>query len=142
MLLRARLKPRTALDITPLIDVVFQLVVFFMISSVFKTAPGIELNLPDSSTSEAVELTEVRITVTGPEELYLNRELIALNSLGETLRTWRSEGRLGGDTSIVVEGDRAVSYETLVKVLDEVRKGGLSAVSLITAPDTKAEKNR
>ena len=47
MILRQRLKPRVTLDLTPLIDVVFQLVVFFMISSVFNTAPGIELELPE-----------------------------------------------------------------------------------------------
>ncbi len=134
MILRRRLKPRVNLDLTPLIDVVFQLVIFFMISSVFNTAPGIELNLPDSSTSEAVEVTEIRITVAGPEEIYLNRDLVALSSLGETLRDWKDQGRLADDTAILVEGGRSVPYETIITVLDEVRKGGVNAVNLITAP--------
>lgn len=134
MILRQRLKPRVNLDLTPLIDVVFQLVIFFMISSVFNTAPGIELNLPNSSTSEAVEVTEIRITVAGPEEIYLNRDLVALSSLGETLRDWKDQGRLADDTAILVEGGRSVPYETIITVLDEVRKGGVNAVNLITAP--------
>ena len=134
MILRQRLKPRVGLDLTPLIDVVFQLVIFFMISSVFNTAPGIELDLPDSATSEAVEVTEVRITVAGPEEVYLNRDLVALSSLGETLRDWKANGRLADDTALLVEGARAVPYETIITVLDEVRKGGVDAVNLITAP--------
>jgi len=134
LILRQRLKPRVGLDLTPLIDVVFQLVIFFMISSVFNTAPGIELDLPDSSTSEAVEVTEVRITVAGPEELYLNRDLVALSSLGETLRDWRDSGRLADDTAVLVEGGRTVPYETIITVLDEVRKGGVDAVNLVTAP--------
>ncbi len=134
MILRQRLKPRVGLDLTPLIDVVFQLVIFFMISSVFNTAPGIELDLPDSTTSEAVEVTEVRITVAGPEEVYLNRDLVALSSLGETLRDWKEQGRLPDDSSILVEGEREVPYETIITVLDEVRKGGVDAVNLITAP--------
>ncbi|MCK5735505.1 MAG: biopolymer transporter ExbD [Spirochaetaceae bacterium] len=133
MILRQRLKPRVALDLTPLIDVVFQLVIFFMISSVFNTAPGIELDLPNSSTSEALEVTEVRITVAGPEELYLNRDLVALSSLGETLREWKEQGRLADDTAVLVEGGRTVPYETIITVLDEVRKGGVDAVNLITA---------
>ncbi len=123
MILRQRLKPRVNLDLTPLIDVVFQLVIFFMISSVFNTAPGIELDLPDSATSEAVEVTEVRITVAGPEEVYLNRDLVALSSLGETLRDWKDNGRLTDDTALLVEGAREVPYETIITVLDEVRKG-------------------
>ena len=134
MILRQRLKPRVNLDLTPLIDVVFQLVIFFMISSVFNTAPGIELNLPDSSTSEAVEVTEIRITVAGPEEIYLNRDLVALSSLGETLRDWKDQGRLSDDTAILVEGERLVPYETIITVLDEVRRGGVNAINLITAP--------
>ncbi len=136
MILRQRLKPRVNLDLTPLIDVVFQLVIFFMISSVFNTAPGIELELPDSSTSEAVEVTEVRITVAGPEEIYLNRDLVALTSLGETLKDWKDHGRLADDTVLLVEGAKSVPYETIVTVLDEIRRGGMGAVNLITAPIT------
>jgi biopolymer transport protein ExbD len=126
------------LDLTPLIDVVFQLVIFFMISSVFNTAPGIELELPDSKTSEAVEVTEVRITVAGPDEVYLNLELVPLSSLGKTLRERTAEGRLAKDTVILVEGGRTVPYETIVSVLDEVRMGGIEAVNLITAPITES----
>ncbi|MCG8452822.1 MAG: biopolymer transporter ExbD [Spirochaetales bacterium] len=133
MILRPRLKPRVGLDLTPLIDVVFQLVVFFMISSVFNTAPGIELELPDSSTSEAVEVTEVRVTVASSQEVYLNRDLVAVSALGETLRQWRDEGRLVEGTGILVEGNREVPYETIVTVLDEIRRGGVGEVSLITA---------
>ena len=134
MILTQRLKPRVRLDLTPLIDVVFQLVIFFMISSVFNTAPGIELELPDSTTSEAVEVTEVRITVAGSEEIYLNRELVALPNLGKTLREWSNQGRLTDDTAVLVEGGKAVPYETIITVLDEVRRGGVTAISLITAP--------
>lgn len=137
MILRQRLKPRVIVDLTPLIDVVFQLVVFFMISSVFNTAPGIELDLPDSSTSEAVEVTEIRVSVISPEEVYLNRDLVPLLSLGETLRDWQSKGRLADDTALLVEGNGDVPYDTIVTVLDEIRKGGVGAVNLITAPVTE-----
>ena len=139
MILRQRLKPRVTLDLTPLIDVVFQLVIFFMISSVFNTAPGIELELPNSSTSEAVQVTEVRITVAGPDEVYINRDLVALTSLGETLREWKDTGRLTDETALLVEGGRQVPYETIVTVLDEVRRGGVDSVNLITAPLSEAQ---
>jgi biopolymer transport protein ExbD len=122
------------IDLTPLIDVIFQMVIFFMISSVFNTAPGIELELPESATSEAVKVSEVRITVTGPDEVYLNLELVPLSSLGKTIRDRTAEGRFAEDTVILVEGGRTVPYETIVSVLDEVRMGGIEAVNLITAP--------
>ncbi len=134
MILKRGLKPRVFLDLTPLIDVVFQLVVFFMISSVFNTTPGIELALPDSSTSEAVEVSEIRITVVGKNEVYLNRELIPLLSLGETLMEWKTTGRFTENTSVLIEGDSNVPYETIITVLDEVREGGIENVNLVTAP--------
>lgn len=134
MIIARRLRPRVMLDLTPLIDVVFQLVVFFMISSVFNVSPGIELELPDSSTSEAVEVTQLVVTVSGADEVYLNRELVALGALGE----WRDGGRLEGESALLVEADAAVPYETIVRVLDEVRRGGVRAVNLITAPPEPA----
>ena len=138
MILRLRLKPRVMLDLTPLIDVVIQLIVFFMISSVFNTAPGIELDLPDSSTSETVEIDELRITIVGEDEIYLNRDLIALSTIGETLRDWRQQGRVSDDSVLIMEGDTAVPYKTIIAVLDQARKGGMDAVNLITA--IEAEK--
>lgn len=138
MTLRSRLKPRVMLDLTPLIDVVIQLIVFFMISSVFNTAPGIELDLPDSSTSETVEIDELRITIVGEDEIYLNRNLIALSTIGETLRDWRQQGRISDDSVLIMEGDAAVPYETIIDVLDQARRGGMDAVNLITA--IEAEK--
>ena len=134
MIIARRLRPRVMLDLTPLIDVVFQLVVFFMISSVFNVSPGIELELPDSSTSEAVEVTQLVVTVSGADEVYLNRELVALGALGERLGKWRDGGRLEGEGALLVEADAGVPYETIVRVLDEVRRGGVRAVNLITAP--------
>lgn len=138
MILPRRLKPHVHLDLTPLIDVVFQLVVFFMISSVFNTAPGIELDLPSSSTSEQVEVSELRITVASADQVYLNRELVALETLGETLREWKSSGRLDEKTALLVEANADVAYEIIITILDEVRKGGMDSVNLITAPELKS----
>ena len=142
MILRQRLKPRSILDLTPLIDVVFQLVIFFMISSVFNTAPGIDLNLPDSSTSQALEVTEIRITVVSSDEIYLNRDLTALRSIGKTLLEQKKNGILPEDIPVLVEAEGNVPYETIITVLDQIRSGGYSEVNLITAlPDKEGSGN-
>ena len=56
------------INMTPMIDVVFQLVVFFMVSSTFVVTPGIDLNLPKSGSSDAVVTTPTVVTVAGPGE--------------------------------------------------------------------------
>ena len=73
MTIERRLKPQINVDLTPLIDIVFQLVIFFMISSTFKTAPGIELMLPDSGTATTITITEMSIVAVSEDEVYVNK---------------------------------------------------------------------
>ena len=61
--IRRRLKPSVNADMVPMIDVVFQLVIFFMISSTFIQVPGIALTLPESETAERVTGSELIGTI-------------------------------------------------------------------------------
>lgn len=136
MQFRRRLKPEAQVDLIPMIDVIFQLVVFFMVSSTFITTPGIALDLPSSTSSEAVTMNRLVVTVVGPEEVYLNREQYALEDLDEALAGHAEEipadEERGGVRSVVIEADRNVSYELMVTVLDMLRNAGFRAVNLST----------
>lgn len=126
-----RLKPQTTVDLTPLIDVVLQLIIFFMITSVFKTAPGIELQLPSSGSSTSVALTELRITAVNEGEIYVNKIRTELRGLDAVLRT-QTEGKAPKDLSVIVEGDRTATYQLMVSVLDVLRQQGINNASLLT----------
>ncbi len=136
MQFRRRLKPEAQVDLIPMIDVIFQLVVFFMVSSTFITTPGIALDLPSSTSSEPVTMNRLVVTVVGPEEVYLNREQYALEDLNEALAAHAeeipAEEERGGVRSVVIEADRDVSYELMVTVLDVLRSNGFRAVNLST----------
>ncbi|MFP4362591.1 MAG: ExbD/TolR family protein [Spirochaetia bacterium] len=118
-------------DLIPMIDVVFQLVVFFMVSSTFIVTPGISLVLPQSSTAEPVAMTRLVVTVVNENEVYLNQEAYTLSELGESLRALSQDERQGIQT-VVLEGDRTVSYELLVETLDILRRSGFEGVNLRT----------
>jgi biopolymer transport protein ExbD len=131
MQFRRRLKPNAVVDLVPMIDVVFQLVVFFMVSSTFVMTPGISLDLPQSTSSEPVVMTRLVVTVGSEEEIYLNRERYDLQGLNTALAD------LDGDDedavrSVVIEGDRDVSYDLMVRVLDVLRRNGYRGVNLRT----------
>jgi biopolymer transport protein ExbD len=136
MMFERRLKPHINVDLTPLIDVVFQLVIFFMISSVFNTAPGITLDLPDSATSENVEITELRLTVLSEDEIYVNKDLCDLNTLEDTLILVRERDRIE-DPIVVLDGERSIPYQLMIEMLDVLRRQGYDGVNLVTN-----EKNR
>ncbi len=143
MQFRRRLKPEAQVDLIPMIDVIFQLVVFFMVSSTFITTPGIALDLPSSTSSEAVTMNRLVVTVVGPEEVYLNREQYALEDLDEALASHAEEipadEERGGVRSVVIEADRNVTYELMVTVLDMLRNSGFRAVNLSTLQEQSGQ---
>ncbi|MFW6180574.1 MAG: ExbD/TolR family protein [Spirochaetota bacterium] len=136
MRFRRQLSTRTNVELIPLIDVVFQLVVFFMVSTTFILTPGISLVLPTSETSEPVVMTRLVVTVVSRDELYVNQERYDLDSLGQELGTMTAREREGIRT-VVVEGDRGVSYQLMVEVLDVLRRNGFRGVNLRTREDDR-----
>lgn len=132
MILNRRLKPQINVDLTPLIDVVFQLVIFFMISSTFKTAPGIELILPDSGSATTITVTELTIVAVSAEEVYVNKVLTTVAGAEAVVKS-ELEGRSIGEVQAVLEANADVPYQTVVSLLDALRRNGIDAVGLATS---------
>lgn len=130
MKFKRRLKPTATVELVPMIDVVFQLVVFFMVSSTFILTPGISLTLPESSTAEPVVMGKLVVTIVSEEEIFLNKEEYTLDDLDEALEDISESGNGAAVRTVVVEGDRGVSYSLMVKVLDTLRRGGFEGVNL------------
>jgi biopolymer transport protein ExbD len=131
MRFKRRLTPQANVNLIPMIDVVFQLVVFFMVSTTFIITPGISLVLPDSSTSEPVLMSRLVITVISKQEVYLNKERYTLGGLDESLASL-SENERDDIKTVVLEGDRSVSYSLMVEVLDTLRRNGFKGINLRT----------
>ena len=127
--IRRRLKPSVNADMVPMIDVVFQLVIFFMISSTFIQVPGIALTLPESETAEQVTVSELIVTIADNESVYLNDEQMTFEAADAVVKNYTPQQReaLSG---VIVEGDKSVSYEAMVKCLDLLRRNGFEQIGL------------
>ena len=127
--IRRRVKPSVNADLVPMIDVVFQLVIFFMISISFIQAPGIALTLPESETAEQVTVSELIVTIADNESVYLNDEQMTFEAADAVLKNYTPQQReaLSG---VIVEGDQSVSYEAMVKCLDLLRRNGFEQIGL------------
>lgn len=136
MRFRRQLSTRTNVELIPLIDVVFQLVIFFMVSTTFILTPGISLVLPSSETSEPVVVSRLIVTVVSRNELYLNKERYDLKGLDKRLSVITDEERSEIRT-VVIEGDEKVSYRLMVEILDVLRKNGFSGINLRTKETEK-----
>lgn len=136
MKFRRRLQPSANSSFVPMVDVVFQLVIFFMVSSTFVVTPGIKLNLPSSSSSQPVAVTPLVVSVFSDTRIYLNRtqyDLAGFRSAVAALPKAEEQNK-----NIVVEGDKSISYDLMVKILDVLRSNGFQGVNLKTMPENRS----
>jgi biopolymer transport protein ExbD len=129
MRFRRRLAAETNLNMVPMIDVVFQLIIFFMVATAIIITPGIALVLPSSATAEPTAMSRLVVTVVSREEVYINKERFTMRSLNARL-AGVSEKEKAEIKSVVLDGDRAISYSLLVEVLDALRRNGFKAINL------------
>jgi len=120
------------LDITPLVDMVFLLIIFFLLSTTFIVSPGIRLDLPvASSQTIQKERKEITLSVDTSGVIYMNKDPVDANSLLSNLLAWASEDR---DTMVLIKGDRNTGYGLMVDILGTVKQSGLHRIAIVTQP--------
>jgi biopolymer transport protein ExbD len=133
MILRRRERRRARIEIVPMIDVVFFLLVFFMMASLSMTVyRGLPVNLPHAATGATPPAETAAITVTREGQAYLDREPVTPTVLGARLRDL-----VGANPSvaIVITADEAVAHGRVVDVLDEVRGAGVTRMAIAIRPE-------
>lgn len=120
-------------DVTPLIDIIFQLVLFFMVSTTFVTTQGIEVDLPRSS-SEAIlrEREDIRIKVTTDGAVYVEDDAV---SFAELTRRVQQAARTKPGTMVIISADKDVDHGRVVAIMDLARRNGM-ALAIATEANT------
>ena len=120
------------LELTPLIDVVFLLLIFFMVSTTFVEEPSaLEVDLPSSSSSSMVPEgsdTEVRLGANG--EIHFDGKILNLDQLRDAFTRLAEEDP---NIQVVLRGDKAVPYQQLIDVMSLAHDHGLTQFSLATS---------
>ncbi|MEW6427939.1 MAG: biopolymer transporter ExbD [Thermodesulfobacteriota bacterium] len=116
-------------NLTPLIDVVFLLLIFFMLTSHFVRDESIPLNLPTADSAGPLEEQTLQVVLDGQGHILLDGAQIDPQALEERLRL-----ALGnrGDRRLQIRGDRVASLGLTVNVLDAARKAGAEGVDIVT----------
>ncbi len=131
MKFRRSLPTLPPLNLTPLIDVILMLLVFFLLATVFRVGPGLAVQLPVSSTAKAVSMTTVRLTVVSESEIWVDGQKVALAGLDGLLKQ-ELAGKDRAHLRVVVEGGYDAPYQLVVSVLDHLRQAGIDGVNLMT----------
>ena len=123
---------RVSLDITPLIDVVFLLLIFLLLSTTFIRSPGIHINLPSATIKQQSDKKKpLEISITKDERLYIFGKRIKKEKLKQELANHKHQ--LKSDT-LIIRADGEVEHQLVVFVMDSAKQTGIHKLSIATQP--------
>ncbi len=124
-----RARVHSHLDIAPLIDIVFLLLVFFMLTSTFLVPEAIELELPESRSAQAVEDVTFTVALDQGGEVYLNGEAVGLDGLEAALKPLLEKDP---GSPVILKSDARSAVQQLLEVMDAIRAAGGTNIALAT----------
>lgn len=126
---QAAAEEESQIDLTPMLDVVFIMLIFFIVTAVFIKEAGVEVNRPEASTSEPVENVNILIAVNAANEIWMDKRRIDIRAVRANIERLHAENPKG---AVVVQADNESNTETVVAVIDASREAGVYDVSLST----------
>ena len=139
-------RPRRAepprVDITPLIDVVFLMLIFFMVSTTFEKETQLKVDLPEASTIENAEqpADKIEITIDAKGQYYVNERELVKHDAATLHRTLQKIADGRNDLPVIVSGDRNAPLQSMMTVLDVAAQLDMTRLSFVARQsDTDAE---
>ncbi len=124
-------KLNSSIDMTPIIDVVFQLLTFFMLTSTFIKTSAINVDLPSSKTSDLQPVREAVVTLYRNGTMTLNDSSVTIDELGIRMKELYIQDR---EVVVTIRGDKGVPYGLMIETMDIIRVSGIKRMSLATTP--------
>jgi len=133
MRLRQPEPKRARIEIIPMIDTIFFLLVFFMIASLAMTRmQGMPVNLPKSSTAKKESLTKFVVTLTKSHRLYVDKKPAA--SIAEVERMCRQKLAANPRAVAIVNADKDIRHGQVIAVMDAIKRAGAERMAIATEP--------
>ncbi|MEE2684719.1 MAG: biopolymer transporter ExbD [Planctomycetota bacterium] len=124
-------KPQMKMEMSPLIDCIFQLLIFFMLSSTFLT-PSIPLSLPTAAAGGPPQSQQVIITLDAEGKVFLNKQPSSFEQLERQLRELLAES---SDRVVTIRADQQMTYQHFVRALDIAKRSGAEHVNIAHSTD-------
>ncbi|AZO95465.1 biopolymer transporter ExbD [Halocella sp. SP3-1] len=125
---KTTLKKKSSINIIPMIDVIFFLLVFFMLFTTFRTTPtGIDLQLPKAVTVSEQDSDNLIIDISENGDLYYENKKISINRIREIAATYYQNNN---NTIAIINADEQVLYKDIIAVMDNLRQSGIYKLAL------------
>jgi biopolymer transport protein ExbD len=120
------------INLTPMLDVVFIMLIFFIVTASFIKEAGIDVNRPDAPTAERQEDANILIAISANDEIWIDRRLIDPRAVRANIERLHAENPKG---SVVIQADKQSTNEALVTVMDASRAAGVYNISIAAEND-------
>ena len=124
---RARGEEDSEVNLTPMLDVVFIMLIFFIVTASFVKESGIDVNRPDAATAIRQERGNILVAITSTGQIWIDRKQVDPRSVRAHIARLQAENPQG---AVVIQADKASKNGLLVQVMDAARLAGVSNVAL------------
>ena len=115
------------IDMTPMLDVVFIMLIFFIVTASFVKEAGIDVNRPEAATAVKKDRANILIAISDKGEIWINKRRIDVRAVQANIERLHAENPKG---TVVIQADKKATTETLIKVMDASRAAGVYDVSI------------
>ncbi|MFT4631212.1 MAG: biopolymer transport protein ExbD [Candidatus Azotimanducaceae bacterium] len=114
-------------DLTPMLDVVFIMLIFFIVTATFIKETGIEINRPDTKTAEMKKTVSLLVAVGADSAIWIDKKKVDVRNVRPTMERLHSENPKGG---LVIQADSESKVEKVLAIMDAARSIGISQVAI------------
>lgn len=117
----------SSVDITPMLDVVFIMLIFFIVTATFIKEAGIDVDKPSAATAIVQEKASILVAIDENDDVWINRRQVDLRSVRSIIERLHAENPKG---TLVIQADKESKNDTLVQVMDASRRAGVFDIAL------------
>jgi len=122
-------KEETEINLTPMLDVVFIMLIFFIVTTSFVKETGVEVNRPSAATSQQKSKANILVAIKSNGEIWIDKRMVDLRAVRANIERLKADN---ANNSAVVQSDKDAKTGVVVKVMDQIRLAGITNISLST----------
>ena len=123
--------PSAEIDLTPMLDVVFIMLIFFIVTATFIKEPGVDVMRPNAHSAELIANQKILVAITQENEIWVNRTALKDHQVRAAIEQLHIENPKG---AVVIQADKDTTAERVALVIDAANAAGVTHVSLATRP--------
>lgn len=125
----AMMEEESEINITPMLDIVFIMLIFFIVTASFVKESGIDVNRPEAQTAVTQDRGAIFVAISASGEIWINRRRVDAGAVRANIERLHAENPQGG---VVIQADQDATTKLLVAVMDAARQAGVYNVSIAT----------